>query len=61
MIQVSAIDVRSGNTSLVIGILNSFTPNLIEDRRNKVIVEINGYNNDPRELHDIPEVRKFFH
>lgn len=59
-IQVSAFDIRSGNTGWILGILNSFIPNLIEDRRNKVIVEINGYNNDPRELYDISEVRRYF-
>ena len=60
-IQVSRDSVLAQDVSGVRGVLDSFALSLITKNRNSVIVHINGYLNDARELNQILEVRKWFH
>jgi len=60
IIQVSRDEVENIDTSGVIGILDSFVPDLIDRNRNRVQIEVLGYADDPRELFDIPEIRRYF-
>ena len=60
IIQVSLTEVQAADTSRATSILQSFVPVLLERNRNRVRLEVLGYDNDPRELFDIPEVRKYF-
>jgi len=59
-IQISRREVELCNTSGVTAILTSWVPTLLERNRNRVQMEVLGYQDDPRELFDIPEVRSFF-
>jgi hypothetical protein len=47
-------------TDGVFKIINDFIPLLLERNRNRIRLEVLGYNNDHRELFDIPEVRVYF-
>ena len=58
-IQVQRSSVVTKETAYVNEILNSFISNPSRNR-NRVCIEILGYDEDPRELFDIPEVRLFF-
>ena len=60
IIQVSLTEVQAADTSLSTSTLKSFVPDLLERNRNRVRFEVLGYDDDPRELFDIPEVRKYF-
>ena len=44
----------------VMEILDSFIPHLIDHNRNRMEFEVLGYEEDPREIYEIPEVRQFF-
>lgn len=43
-------------TSIIFG----FIPALLQRNRNRVQIEVLGYDTDPRELFDIPEIRSWF-
>ena len=60
VIQISKEEILSCNISRVVGILDSFVPQLSELNRNRVDLQVLGYNSKPRELYDIPEVRAYF-
>ena len=60
IIQVSLTEVQVADTSLSTSALKSFVPDLLKRNRNRVRFEVLGYDDDPRELFDIPEVRKYF-
>lgn len=53
--------ILSRNISFVRNLLNTFIPKLLERNRNKVRIEIIGYEQDPRQLFLINEVRAWFH
>ena len=59
-ILVSKDEIVSENVSGVRGILDSFVPILIDRNRNRVIIMVNGYDTDSRELFLIDEVKKWF-
>jgi hypothetical protein len=61
IITVSRKEIVSEDVSRVRGILDTFVPTLTDRNRNRVTIMINGYDNDPRELFLINEVRKWFH
>lgn len=49
---------KKGYENLLLGIERLFvSPEIIKEIKEKVDILINGYNDDPRELRDIPEVR----
>jgi hypothetical protein len=60
LIQISRREVEALDTTCLVGILDSFAPDLMERNRNRVQLEVCGYLEDKRELFDIPEVRAFF-
>lgn len=60
VIQVSKEMVTNLDTSYVCNILNSFIPMLLDRNRNRVIIEVLGYESYKQELFDIPEVRLYF-
>lgn len=60
-IQVSREELLRQDVSRVRRILDSFVPGLLKRNRNAISVEVMGYDDDPRELFLIPEVRKWFH
>jgi len=60
-IMVSREEIVSEDVSRVREILNTSVPTLVERNRNRVTIMVNGYNDDPRELFLINEVRKWFH
>ena len=59
-IQVSKREIHSYDVSRASDILASFVPVLLEKNRNRVQIEVLEFNEDPRELYDIPEVRNYF-
>ena len=59
-IQVSKREIHSYDVSRVSDILASFVPVLLERNRNRIQIEVMEFNEDPRELYDIPEVRNYF-
>jgi hypothetical protein len=58
IIQVSHVEVTQCDPSRIARILEDFVPHLLDRNRNRVQIEVMGY--DQRELFDIPEVRKYF-
>src|SRR5215831_20778651 len=60
-IMISREEIVSEDVSRVRTILNTFVPTLVERNRNRVTIMVEGYNDDPRELFLINEVRKWFH
>ena len=60
IIQIPRADVTSCNTQRVLNILASWVPKLLERNRNRLRLEVTGYDSDSRELYDIPEVRPYF-
>ena len=60
LIQVSRREVEELDTGRLVGILDSFAPDLMERNRNRVQLEVCAYLEDKRELFDVPEVRAFF-
>lgn len=60
VIQIPREAVESGYVNGVVEILESFTPSLLEQNRNRVRLEVLGYSDDPRELYDIHEVKLYF-
>jgi hypothetical protein len=59
LIQASRREVEELDTGRLVGILDSFAPDLMERSRNRVQLEVSGYLEDKRELFDGPEVRAF--
>jgi hypothetical protein len=53
-------DVETRSLEPVIKLLKSFIPDLLERNRNRVQFQVIGFNDDPRELYEIPEVREYF-
>jgi hypothetical protein len=60
IIQVSRDEVSRIETARVSSILASFLPMLLKRNRNRVQIEVAGYETDSRELFDIEEVRAYF-
>ena len=60
IINIPRASVESRNPHSVINILESWIPELCDRHRNRVQFQVLGYNDDSRELYDIPEVREFF-
>lgn len=60
-ILVSADEVRAKDASGVRNVIDTFVPALLRRNRNALIILVNGFNDDPRELYLIPEVRTWFH
>jgi hypothetical protein len=52
--------VESRNPFPVVDVLESWIPELCERNRNRVQFQILGYDEDSRELYDIPEVREYY-
>ena len=59
-IAVNKNEVLALDTSRVRRILDDFMPELADRNRNGVVILVNGYEDDPRELVIIPEVRAWF-
>jgi len=59
VISISREEVELCDPSNVVAIVSSWIPLLLERNRNRVQLEVRGYSDDPRELYDIPEVRRF--
>jgi hypothetical protein len=60
-IMISREEIVREDVSRVREILDAFVPTLIDRNRNRVIIMVNGFNEDPRELFLINEVRNWFH
>jgi hypothetical protein len=60
-ILVNREKVLAKDASRVRRVLDSFVPLFLEKNRNNVAVLVTGYNDDKRELCQIPEVRTWFH
>ncbi|MBF0235186.1 MAG: chlororespiratory reduction 6 domain-containing protein [Desulfamplus sp.] len=60
-IVVTKDDVLSGDISKTLSCLNHFikSPEVARSYMEKVDIAFYGYNNDPRELYEIPEVRNY--
>src|ERR1700738_2408413 len=52
--------VESRDPFPVVDVLESWIPELCERNRNRVQFQILGYDEDSRELYDIPEVREYY-
>jgi len=52
--------VESRNPFPVVDVLESWIPELCERNRNRIQFQILGYDEDSRELYDIPEVREYY-
>lgn len=59
-IQISHKDIDSCDPKRVVDIIKSFVPDLCDENRNRVQLELVGYADEEQELFDIPEVRKYF-
>jgi hypothetical protein len=60
-IMVEKSEVLTQDVSRVRKILDSFLPTLASRNRNNVVILVNGYDDDSRELFLIAEVRTWFH
>ena len=60
IIQISKLSIFMKDTKYITDILDSFIPQLTIRNRNRVRIEVLGYDKDYRELFDIPEVRTYF-
>lgn len=60
VIQVSKKMIIDLDTSFVCNTLDSFIPKLLDRNRNRVVIEVFGYDSYEQELFDIQEVRLFF-
>lgn len=60
VIQISKDEIERCEVSRLAGILDGFVPELCERNRNRVDIELLGYLDDPRELYDISEAKKYF-
>lgn len=60
-ITVNKYEILRLDVSGVRNILDGFPPDLVERNRNGVTILVNGYEDNPRELVIIPEVRLWFH
>jgi hypothetical protein len=60
-ILINRVEVLAQDASRVRRVLDSFVPLLLEKNRNAVEVLVTDYNDDKRELYQIPEVRTWFH
>lgn len=60
--EISKEDINSGNISSALERLHVLTDSVENTRlyRSSLAIMVDGYNNDPRELYEIQEVRKFF-
>jgi len=61
IIQVERSDIEEGNIEPLVGVLSTFISSreVIQSLQGKVEIVIHGYDNDPRALADIHEVREF--
>ena len=59
-IHVSRAEVEACDTSRASTILASFVPALLDVHRNRIQIEVFGYDQDPRALYDVEEVRSYF-
>lgn len=61
-IQLSRSEIERQSTDRALGWLNQFThsPEVAWASRNSLTLHVSGYDDDPRELYEIPEVCKFF-
>lgn len=61
IVQVERSDIERGDLEPVVGVLSTFVSNrdLVLSLQGKVEIVIHGYDDDPRALADIPEVREF--
>lgn len=59
-IMIGRDEILSLDVSRPRSILDGFIPDLMGRFRNAVVVLVNGYDDDPRELYDIDEVRSWF-
>ena len=60
VIQISREAVERADCSREVAILNSFVPELCERNRNRVEFEVMGYQEDPREVYEVQEIRTYF-
>jgi len=60
-ISISKDMILARDVSHVRAVLDSFMPELVERNRNRVELEVFGYDDDPRELVLIKEVRRWYH
>jgi hypothetical protein len=61
IILISKAEVLAQDVSQVRRTLDALMPEGAENNRNGVIVLIDGYNEDGRELYSVPEVKTWFH
>lgn len=59
-IQISHKDIDNCDPKRVVDIFKSFIPDLCYENRNRVQLELVGYEDEEREFHDIPEIRDYF-
>ena len=57
-IMVSRVEIVYEDVACVREILDNFIPTLTDRHRNRVRITVAGYDDDPRELFQINEVRK---
>ena len=60
-IMVEKGEILNEDVSRVRQILNSFIPQLFDRNRNGVVILINGYDEDSRDLYRVAEVRTWYH
>ena len=60
-VAVSRSDVENGDTSATLGTLSGLldTDATVRRFRGRVNVSFDGFNDDPREIYEIPEIRRF--
>jgi hypothetical protein len=62
IVTISRADIESGHTDAALASLNKLvaSKSALEASNGTISLLINGYDADPRELHMIPEVRRYF-
>jgi hypothetical protein len=60
IIRVSKDEVERCDPSRIADIFREHDSNLLQNQRNKVQIDITGYNEDPRNMWEIPEAGNFY-
>ena len=60
MIEDSRNNIETKNMTYIYSWIDSITQSYDSFHQCHVVFTINGYNNDPRELYEIPEIREYF-
>ena len=62
-LRISHREINDHDTSRSLALLNGLTQekDIAWIARGKLVLSVDGYDNDPRELYEVPEVRRFIH